>query len=251
MRKQLELILTACLPIMVLAVGFFATTSKAGLSSRETADPTAAGPYYRNADENDEGYYFGSEIRSNTLCPGNSDYNVGFDIYQAWENADVWAADKPNAVHWHRFQRWDFTSVSAFWGTNAAEITYDGELGWDTDDIGDGIGFPWNGYESHSRRIIDGEEVIYSDADVTTWGKYTDANEKRHICPKFHKYTPANKYYKYFCRTGQIVDPIIRIKESDGDFGPYEFADAEQQVVRRWVAKNRRWYYCIKIVEPE
>lgn len=242
MRKQLEIILTALLPVVVLAVGFFAVSSKAELNKRETANPVAAGAYYRIPGVG--GKYFGPEIYSSDLCsPADPD---DFDIYVTSENASAFASHIPNAVYWHRFQRWNFTSEETPWGTNSAEITYNGNIGWKGDDLGVGNGRPWSGYEYHSRSIIDGEEVIYSGSDVTGWRKYTDENGKNHICPKFHK---SGQSYKYYCETGKKDDPLVRVKE--GDFGPFKFVDAEQQVVRRWADKTQRWYYCIKLVEPE
>ncbi len=252
MRKQLELILTALLPVMVLVIGFFVATSKAGLNNVETADPAEAGPFYRTpgSEHDGEEMHFGPEIYSTTLCPGGDDFNVGFDIYVTWENADVWIPQIPNAVHWYRFQRWDFTSEDTPWGTNTAEITLDDDIGWEGENLGDS--FPWNGYESHSRSIIDDEVRVYSSSDVTTWGKYT-VGEKKFICPMFHKVGKDNNRgydVKYSCDLGRTLqDTLIRVRE--GDFGPFEFVDAEQQIRRRWADKTQRWYYCLKLVEEE
>ena len=91
---------------MVLAVGFFAVSSNAGLTTN--VSPKGATPYN---EEKDNG--FGPEINSHHLCPDQD-----FDIYQTTETASVSVPNYPGKplIRWYRFQRWDFTSSNTPWG---------------------------------------------------------------------------------------------------------------------------------------
>ena len=147
MRKQLDLILAALIPVMVLAVGFLAVSSKAGL--RKDVNPEGATDYYGNG--------FGPEINSNHLCP-----DANFDIYQTSESASVSVPNFPGKplIRWYRFQRWDFNTHNTPWGTNFAEVTTSGLININAKENNlyvmprggsSTTGFPWSGYETHYR----------------------------------------------------------------------------------------------------
>ena len=239
MRKQSDLILTALLPVIALVIGFFAVTSNAGLNSRETASPAAAGPYYRAPGV--DGQYFGSEISSSDLC-GEAN---GFDIYVTSESASVSAGDRPRVVDWYRFQRYDFASDTP-WGTNSAEITYSGALSW-TSEVssgGDGTtGYPWSGDESHSRHTpSDGETYVSVYGSVTGWKKKTHSGT-RYICPNFYK---SQSTYRYYCDTGEI-DYGNYMEVRDSEFGDPEFRPDQPDILSRWSDDTDSWHDCIEI----
>lgn len=255
MRKQLDLILTALLPAMVLIVSFFAVSSKAGL--KRDISPEGATPFYMDEDNN-----FGPEIKSDNLCPP-VDPDEGFDIYQTSETATVSDTSIEDEIRWYRFQRWDFTSDNTPWGTNYAEATTSGLLTVvDENEVSrgtSGTGFPWSGYEIHSRTSQ--YQYVTTTADLTGWRYYQhDANEIKYICPNYYKFSSN---YRYYCKTGS-VDPGLGYKEvynhrkkgKDYFFSDPDFPDEEQLILGREVlrkvgdngsSQTGDWHYCIEV----
>lgn len=215
-KQRLELFIAALLPVCVLGIGFIGFSVMAGLNPGETANPAASGSYYRSPGVS--GTYFGSEIRSDTLCPGAGqndpnipDFNNGFDITNTVETATVSANSTANGLDWIRLQDWTFGNTPP-WGTNYSNITLnttvhpwgclgegphpwpncDETPGWDGDDQG----FPWNGTETHWRngtRVDSNTDVFFWDAPNSSWA-----------CVDYRIYVgwePGGPYW-YDCVTG-------------------------------------------------
>ena len=239
MRKQLDLIFTALLPVIALAIGFFAINSNAGLNNRERANPTGAGPYYRAPGVN--GQYFGAEINSDDLCGVVN----GFDIYVTSESASVSAGNRPRVVNWYRFQRFDFTSDDTPWGTNSAEITYSGGLSW-TYDVSSGgdhtTGYPWSGSESHSLHSPSSGDYVSVYGSVTGWKKETE-DGTRYICPNYYK---SQTTYRYYCNGVTDYGDLLEVKDSD--FDDPEFHPDNPDTLSRWSQDTNSWHDCIEIM---
>ena len=233
MRKQLEIILTALFPVMVLAVGFFVVSSKAELRNDETATPKEAGPFYRYPGV--DGEYFGAEPYSNALCGVMN----GFDIVSAFENATVSASNIAGAVSWDRVQNWRFDGNTP-WGGHFAIIRADMTIRWE--DVGSG--FPWSGYYGYVRFIDDGEQVIHSRSTVIGWEQFTDPNGAKHICPMSYIDTLDNKF---FCVDGNFEFDDEMIIMGEEEFGDPMLVDPEEGIYSRRIAEIHRWIDCKKL----
>ncbi len=232
MRKQLEIILTALFPVMVLAVGFFVVSSKAELRNNETAIPEEAGPFYRYPGV--DGEYFGAEIYFNVMC----DVFNGFEIVSAFENATVSASDIAGAVSWDKVQNWRFNGDTP-WGGHFAIISADITIRWSEIRTG----FPWSGHQGSVRVIDDGEQVIYDSGTVIGWEQFTDPNEAKHICPMSYFHTLDNKL---FCvdKSFELGEMIIIGEEG---FGDPVLVDPEEGIYSRKVVDIGRWIDCKKL----
>lgn len=262
MQKRLELFLTALLPIVVLVVGFFAVSSKAGLDT--DVSPEGARPFY--------GPGFGKEVTSDQLCPP-SDPDEGFDIYQTSETATVSDTRHRDLIRWHRSQRWDFMSDNTPWGTNNVETTTSGLINIHYKENGNylvprgstGTGFPWSGYEVHTRGPTNTDvDYILVYAYVTGWRYYKHtANGKEYICPNYYK-THGN--YKFYCNTRSYVPgsgfkEVYNQRRNDKDyyFSEPMFRDEEQLILSREEIKivdreqvhedkhTGNWHSCIEV----
>ena len=238
MRKQLELILTALLPVMVLVIGFFVVTSKAEINrNRETADPELAGDYYRYPGK--DGKYFGAEINSSLLCGTIT----GFNINATSENATVSASDISGAVDWNREQVWSFNATTP-WETDSATITYTGALSWKLEVSSGGdhtTGYPWSGYEYHDRAIADNGDVIVLVSGYVTGWKKEEVEGTKYICPNYIK---TVQDYRYSCETWAV--------DSWGDIDDIEDSELDVPEEHNGVLSRKRigtndWYDCIEL----
>ncbi len=247
MRKRLELILTALLPVAVLSIGFVTFSSKAGLNSNETASPKASGDYYRAPGK--DGMYFGPEVYSSTLNGGP--FNNGFEIVYTNECGSVSASSTPNAVSWHRNQVWSFSTDPEHdtppWGTTSSYIALRDDLGWDEISLGGGTtGYPWAGYEIHESEA---DSLIVSGwTDVTGYRRHpvdADADDEPiYICPMYYK---TGDWVYDGATGGKSPDNVEEYKQSKGRFGPPMFRDEEEQILSRFVADLDRWFDCIEL----
>lgn len=251
MRKHLELILTASLPVMILIVGYLAVTSRATIRNSETAYPSGAAPYYRDDAENNEGKHFGPEANSATVCPDfvnnpdvtNNEYNKGFDINGVTESATVTASTVPGAVEFDRTQTWTFGDATP-WGSSYVVIARSAPVKWEY--IDDNIppsttGYPWSGSEYHSRYFWDedGKYYVFTGSDVTGWRRYERDNRKW-ICPKYYKryndvvYHCSGDEDTHWPREWTIV-------EKD-QFGDPTFRDDAKTILSRHVGYVKPWF---------
>lgn len=242
MRKQLELILTALLPVVVLVVGFFAITSRADLTT--VVIPEGATAYYGKPGV--DGKYFGKEIESTDLCGITNE----FEIYTTSETADVFDSSIPDEIWWYRVQRWDFSSDDTPWGTNNATTNTYGLLNIYGDVVGT---FPWSGHESHSRHTAsDGTESVSVYAYVTTWKRHEHDNGKEYICPYFYK---SSSTYRYFCEDSSefwgdyihVTDTWEKDHPKVDFFRDPEFRDDEQLILSREARKFGFWIDCMEV----
>ena len=240
MRKQFELILTASLPVVVLIVGFFAVTSQATLRWYETANPSEAGAYYRDGEENDEGISFGPEVNSGNLCgPLTND----FDITSTYESASISASSTPNKVSWYRFQDWRFNSSNTPWGTDNVNITLSYDYDWDGEELANG-GFPWSGWEDHWREHNEEGMVVPSRGHVTTY-KTTFFNNSKFMCPDYVKIVTEG----FFVRCSDLgTDWIGYYNTDDHDkFHPAATHPYYPTELSRWDEKTNTHHFCIKL----
>ncbi len=240
-----DILFAALLSAVILAIAFWNTYARARLNPGETAEPRAAGAYYRTPGRN--GQWFGPEVNSLTLCSGaHTPYNNRgfFDITETIERAEVSPSRIPRALHWYRAQKWYFATDRTPWGTNYAYLTLRDDLGWSEINAGSGTtGFPWSGAERHWR---DGR-IIRAQASVTGWRRYLYRQE-RWICPMYYKVGGwEDESIEVHCSTlKQWFPPDWDVlKQKNGDFGPP--MERKPGVLSRWGKKTKRWYDCIKI----
>jgi hypothetical protein len=245
MRKQLELILTASLPVVVLIGGFFAVTSRASIWNYETADPSGAAPFYRDARghgvndlENPEGIYFGVEISSSDLCGSTT---PELDIVSTSESASISSSSlSPNHVYWYRYQGWYFNTTNTDWGTDYAYITLSKDYQWDSDHISGGGA--WSGFEYHYREHH-AEMVVTSQADVMRWEK-TTFNESKFMCPFFRK--TVWEGFAYHCDDG-ATDYGDYDDTDDDIFHPADTHPDYPLLLSRVLESTGVHYFCIKL----
>ena len=256
MRKQLELSLTAGLPVLILIVGFIAVTSRASIWPHETAEPESAAPYYRDAryhpthptpdPENTDGKYFGVEIYSTNLC-GPCPCYYPFDVTSTSETATTPRGSAPDRIYWYRNQSWVFADSMTPWGTANANFTSSKDYVYST--LSDG--FPWSGTESHFRRNDDKGRYIQVSARVTRWKK-TAFDKQHYLCPYEYKFSNT---YKYYCQSGEVEwGDYIEVKDSESDkdrhhhFSDPRMRDDMPGVLTREVVQTGVLHDCIQIV---
>lgn len=253
MRKQLELILTASLPVVILIVGFIAVTSRASIWDHETAEPEGAAPYYRDArnhpthptpdPENTDGIYFGVEIYSTNLCESADN---DFDIESTYEVATTPRQSAPDRIYWYRNQSWVFSDSETPWGTAYANFTSSKDYVFST--LPDG--FPWSGTESHWRGNDDQGMYIQVSARVKRW-KTTTFDNQHYLCPYEYKFSNT---YKYYCDSGdKDWGDHIEVKDSEsGNDRDHHFSEPRMRedmpgVLTREVVQTGVLHDCIQI----
>ncbi len=247
MRKQLEIILTALFPIMVLAIGYFVVSSKVQVQANQTTFyPAEAGPYYD--DPGVDGTYFGVEINSDDLC----DVQNGFNIASTTEAASIRrirAANGNLGIRWSRTQDWRFGDVTP-WGGDSAYIIYTDDMGWGEvyDPEKTGItGFPWEGSESHDRYVYEGKQYIFTFAVVTGYERLTHNNIK-YVCPRYYK-SVYNIIYSCSAKATHWADGTFR-EVRKHQFGPIELRiPGDSSSAARLVDEDgfREWFPCIEL----
>lgn len=237
MHKQLEVILAALFPIMILVVSFFVVSSKAGLHDSETAKPEEAGPYYRYPGVDNE--YFGPGSGANDLCGEQ----FGFDIIELLESANVDPSVSPGAVDWERVQNWRFGEDTP-WGFPFATITLDETYSWS--EISDGnstTGSPWTGTDHYVRLPDDDDEhIIRRSGSILGWRQEIQNDNTKYICPMYYR---SVFNLKYFCADWEYGDggDFTEILE-DGFGDPVLVGPPENQRLSREVRALRTWYDC-------
>lgn len=245
MRKQLELILTACLPVVILIVGFFAVSSRADLTT--TVSPDAATDYYGFPGMNQ--VHFGTEITSSDLCGTTN----GLEIYDTVENASVSNSDILNEIAWDRSQSWGFANTP--WGVNYAITSTNGLLNVEFD-VTDG--FPWSGFETHTRYLEDdGSLSVLVIADVTRWMPHEE-DEEHYICPYSYR---SSTEVRYICDSNPplhvwdtfklITNIWVRDHIRVDYFLDPEFRDEEQTILARKSFEWGEWHNCMKVNPDE
>ena len=242
---------------MILIVGFLAVTSRASIwEAHETAEPSGAAPYYRDATkienpildpENVEGIYFGVEIDSTHLCGPPT---FAFDITSTYEYAITPTQSAPDHIYWYRNQSRVFNSSNTPWGTAYANITSGKDYNWDH--LERNPGFPWSGTETHYRHDDQGRYVVTS-SNVKRW-KTVRANNLKYLCPYEYK---TSSTYRYNCESGTYdYGDLIDVKDSEAEvrsehnhhFADPDFRDDAKLIYSRQVVETGVWHDCIMIL---
>ena len=258
-RKQLILILAVLLSVFVVVVGLSVFSARAALRSSESVEPkelkAVIGPYYREDDDpppDSDGLWFGPEIYSDTLCPGNTAFNSGFDITYTQESATLSGRPDGN-IRWAREQEWKFGNDPApptSWGTTReVEIGHEEAFAPTEERFNNpSLIFPWTGYETHDRV----GNVVKSWGEVTGWVNANGIPESNvpsneiWACPDYYKKigigTPT---YDYNCNTGAPGGNTGWIIRRSGDFGPVESHNGGY--AREAPVESGTYYNCMRL----